>query len=109
MERLLSVARLEKKPETFVFIAYLGAEAKKAALRLARELRHQGVECLLEFKERSLKSQLGRASKLQASWSLIIGEEEIKGGRFQLKNMKTGAQQEVSQLDIPAIVRRPES
>ncbi len=109
MERLLSVARLDKKPESFVFIAYLGDEAKKAALRLARELRRQEVECLLEFKERSLKSQLGRASKLQASWSLIIGEEEIRKGRFQLKNMKTGAQQEVSPEDIADIVRKPDS
>ncbi len=109
MERLLSVARLDKQPESFVFIAYLGNEAKKSALRLARGLRHQAVECLLEFKERSLKSQLGRASKLRASWSLIIGEEEIKKGRFQLKNMKTGAQQEVSPGDIPDIVRNPES
>jgi histidyl-tRNA synthetase len=107
MERLLAVARLDKQPENYVFIAYLSDEAKKTALRLARDLRHQAVECLLEFKGHSLKSQLGRASKLQASWSLIIGEEEIKKGRFQLKNMKTGAQQEVSQQDIVNIVRKP--
>lgn len=109
MERLLSVARLEKKPESFVFIAYLGSKAQKTALKLARDLRHQAVECLLEFKERGLKSQLGRASKLQASWSLIIGEEEIKKGRFLLKNMKTGTQREVSPEDIPDIVRKPDS
>jgi len=100
MERLLSVARLEKQSESFMFIAYLGDEAKKAALRLARGLRRKSVECLFEFKERSLKTQLSRASKLGAEWSLIIGEEEIKRGRFKLKNMKTGSQQEVSQKEI---------
>ncbi len=105
MERLLSVARPDKRPESFVFIAHLGREAKKTALRLARNLRRQAVECLLEFKERGLKTQLGRASKLKASWSLIIGEDEIKKGRFLLKNMKTGAQQEVSPEDIADIVR----
>ncbi|MDH7513613.1 MAG: histidine--tRNA ligase [Clostridiales bacterium] len=105
MERLLSVARLEKKPESFVFIAHLGSEAKKVALGIARDLRRQAVECLLEFKERGLKAQLGRASKLQASWSLIIGEEEIKKGQFLLKNMKTGVQREVRLEDIPDLVR----
>lgn len=100
MERLLSVARLEKKPQKLLFLVYLGAEAKKEAISLARSLRHQGLECLLEFKERSLKSQLSRANKLAASWVLIIGEEEIKKGRYQLKDMGSGKQSEVSREEI---------
>ncbi len=104
MERLLSVARLDKKPENVVFIIYLGQEAKKVALETARRLRHRGVDCLLEFKERGLKSQLGRASKLGAEWSLIIGEEEIKRGKFKIKNMKTGKQEEVEPEEIAGLV-----
>lgn len=105
MERLLAVARLEKKPERFIFIAYLGEEAKKAALRMARKLRQEGIECLLEFKGRSLKSQLGRASKLGASWSLLIGEEEIRTGQFKLKDMRTGLQEEAKPEGIAALIR----
>lgn len=107
MERLLSVARLGVEPESFVFVAYLGPQAKKTALQTARQLRRQAIECLLEFKERSLKAQLGRASKIGAHWCLIIGEEEIKKGCFKIKNMKTGVQQETGLDEIIAIIRQP--
>jgi histidyl-tRNA synthetase len=107
MERLLSVARLEKKAENFLYVAYLGEEAKKEALTLARELRRNGVECLLEFRDKSLKNQLGRASKLEAAWALIIGEEEIKKRRYLLKDMKTGVQREAGKEDLPRILGKP--
>ena len=107
MERLLSVAKPEKKADEFLYFAYLGDEAKKAAVELSRYLRREGVECLLEFKDRGLKSQLGRASKLGAAWVLIIGEEEIKKGRYQLKEMKTGAQKEAGKEEIIKILRKP--
>jgi histidyl-tRNA synthetase len=80
VERLISVAQLEPVSEDFIYLAYIGDEAKKEAVLLARFLRSSGVECLLEFKERGLKSQLSRASKLGASWALIIGEEEVRKG-----------------------------
>jgi histidyl-tRNA synthetase len=106
MERLLSVAKPEGKADEFLYFAYLGDGAKNAAMELARYLRREGVECLLEFRDRSLKSQLGRASKLGASWVLIIGEEEIKKGRLQLKEMKTGAQKEAGKEEILKILRK---
>jgi histidyl-tRNA synthetase len=106
VERLLSVAELEPASDDFIYLAYMGDEAKKEALLLARFLRSHGVECLLEFKERGLKSQLGRASKLGASWALIIGEEEVGKGRYQLKNMKEGTQIEAGKQDLLEILGR---
>jgi histidyl-tRNA synthetase len=105
MERLLSVVRLEKQSEDFLYLAYMGEEAKKKALELARFLRRHGVECLLEFKDRSLKNQLSRASKLEATWALIIGEEEIREGRYKLKEMKTAAQREAGEEELLRILK----
>ncbi len=100
VERLLSVAKLEPVPDRFVYIAHIGDEAKYEAIAIARYLRKKSVECLVEFKEHSLKVQLGRANKLGASWALIIGEDEIRKGRYQLKDMKTGTQTESAKEDI---------
>jgi len=100
MERLLAVARSNRQTEEFLYLAYLGDQAKAEAIKLARSLRQQGVECLLEFKERSLKTQISRASRLGAFWTLIIGDEEIRRGLYQIKNMKTGTQTETSGADI---------
>lgn len=105
MERLLSVARLSLRSENYLYLAYLGEKAKVEAIKLARNLRSEGIECWLEFKERSLKNQLSRASKLGAAWTLIVGENEVRSGRYQIKNMKTGEQVDASENEIGAILR----
>lgn len=100
MGRLISVVPSKKRKEGFLYLAYLGEEAKKTGMELAQFLRSNGVECLIEFKERNLKNQMSRANKLGAMWVLIIGENEMKEGKYQLKNMATGAQKEGTREEI---------
>jgi len=106
MERLLSVVPFEKKKERFLYLAFLGEEAKRKGMNLVRLFRREGIECLVEYKERSLKSQMSRANKLEADWVLIIGEEEVKKERYQLKNMASGEQKEMTQEQILEILRK---
>ncbi|MFC2163705.1 histidine--tRNA ligase [Acidobacteriota bacterium] len=105
VERFLSVVPDEETKERFVFIAYMGEEAKKAGLQLARELRRVNVECLIEYKERGLKAQLSRANKLSASWVVIIGEDEVNTNRYQLKDMECGKQEEMAREEMIAKIR----
>ncbi len=107
LERFLSVVPFHEEKESFLYIAFLGVEAKKAGMKLARELRKGGVECLIEYRERNLKNQMSRAHKLGATWVLIIGDDEVRAKRYQLKNMGTGVQQEVAAKDIRALIRKP--
>jgi histidyl-tRNA synthetase len=74
-------------------------------MKTVQFLRKESVECLIEYKERSIKNQMSRANKLGASWVLIIGEEEIKEGRYKLKNMASGLQVEGTQDEILKIIR----
>jgi histidyl-tRNA synthetase len=105
VERLLSLVEPAPEKTEFVYIAYLGDEAKKAGMAAARALRRSGVECLIEFKDKGLKSQMARANKLEASWVVIIGENEIKKGLFQVKNMKTGTQTEAPPGEVLKLIR----
>jgi histidyl-tRNA synthetase len=94
MERLLSAVKPRVTKKDFIYLVYMGIEAKKAAMGLARYFRQNRFECLLEFKEKGLRNQLSRANKLEASWVLIAGEEEVARNRYQIKNMKTSLQKE---------------
>jgi len=96
MERLLSVMPDKDEPERFLYIVHLGEEAKKVSMELAQYFRGKGVECVLEYKDRKLKKQMSRADKLKAAWTLVVGDEEIKKKKYQLKDMKTGDQKEVT-------------
>jgi histidyl-tRNA synthetase len=107
LERFLSIVPFKEKKESFLYIVFLGARAKKAGMALARQLRKDGIECLIEYRDRNLKNQMSRANKLGAAWVLIIGENEVKANRYQLKNMETGDQQEVSSGDILAQIHKP--
>lgn len=106
LERFLSVVPFKEEEECFLYIAFLGDAAKKVGMGLARELRKNGMECLIEYRDRSLKNQMSRANKLGANWVLIIGEDEVKANRYQLKNMETGDQQEVLAEEILTRVRK---
>jgi len=105
MERLISVVNYKEKKEKFLYLAYLGDEAKRGGIKLARFFRHEGVECIVEYKDKSLKNQLSRANKLGATWALIVGEDEVKRKRYQLKEMRTGLQKEETKEQILKIIQ----
>ncbi len=107
LERFLSVVPFKEKKKSFLYIAFLGDPAKKAGMVLARQLRSDGIECLIEYRERNLKNQMSRANKLGATWVLIIGEDEVRAKKYQLKNMETGEQKEVRADDILNHVLKP--
>jgi len=104
MERLLSVARINLPRESFVYFAYIGEEAKKQSLITARSWRSKGIECLIEFKDRGIKSHFSRANKLGADWVVIIGEDELSKGKLQLKNMSDSQQYEGSTEELAEII-----
>ncbi len=106
LERMLSVVSLTDRENRFLYLAYMGEEAKKAGMALAQFLRRKGVECLMEYREKGLKSQMSRANKLGATWVLIVGEDEVKKGKYQLKTMATGQQEERSHEEILAIIQK---
>ncbi len=105
LERLLSVSRIEIPKDSFVYFAYLGDLAKRESLRLARTLRSEGIECLIEFRDRGMKAHFSRANKLGADWVLIIGEDELKKGKYQLKDMVNSRQFEGSALELVGIIK----
>jgi histidyl-tRNA synthetase len=100
MERLLSLVPKQKDPVDFVYIAFQDEQAKQIAMTLAEVLRRHDIECLIEYKARSLGKQLSRANKLDASWAVIIGEEELRKQVYQLKNMRSGEQREVTESKL---------
>ncbi|MDD8030384.1 MAG: histidine--tRNA ligase [Acidobacteriota bacterium] len=104
LERLLSVAKISPARKNFVYFAYMGEEAKKESLRVARYLRSKGIECLVEFKDRGLKAHFSRANKIGANWVLIIGEDELSQGKLQIKDMVTSKQHQGTAEELARIL-----
>jgi len=98
LERLLaSLPQAEQaKYQTDIFIAALGDRAQKTGFSLTNELRRAGISAETDYGNKSLKSQMKRADKLNSSFTLILGDKEIDEKQAQLRNMKTKDQQALS-------------
>lgn len=78
-----------------VYIAPMCGDAKEIALKLANELRKNGISAEFDVMDRSFKAQMKYADKLMANFVIIIGEDELKADKVAIKNMKTGEQESV--------------
>jgi histidyl-tRNA synthetase len=106
VERLIALLTLKPEPRRFVYIVHLGDKAKAEAIRLARTFRKAGVETIVEFAGRGFKSQFSRANKLGAAWVVVIGDDELAKGLFQLKDMAAGTQVESAPADLLARIQK---
>ena len=93
-------------PGAKVYVAYLGEEAKKEAMKLVARLRQDGTEVTLALGGKSLKAQLKQANALRVPQAIIIGEEEIKRGSVVLRDMMQGEQVELSLEEVVTRLKR---
>lgn len=100
LERLISVIPFENvggiHANSDLFVIALGAEARKQSFHIVHQLRAHGFRVDRVYEEASLKSQMRKANKALARFALIVGENELKTGKYLLKNMQDGGQVEIS-------------
>lgn len=105
IERILLVLekygiKLKEEDKPFIYLAPLGKEALLYLFKTGTQLRRQGIPVYLPLEEKSLKAQMKAADRCGASWTLIVGEEELKSGQALLKNMVLGSQQQIQTAKI---------
>ncbi|MCK4532181.1 histidine--tRNA ligase [bacterium] len=110
LERLLEVVNSEKidlpiKKELDVYFACLGERALARGVDLAGGLRCNKVSCQVDYNEKSLKAQLKEANRLQAKFTVIIGDEELQKGVVILRDMEKEKQKEVKPGDLMGAIR----
>ncbi len=83
------------KDKVDIFFAQLGLVAKKKSLPLIQALRDQGINTVGAVGKSSMKGQIGLASELNARYSLILGQVEVRDGTIILRDMKRGSQETI--------------
>jgi histidyl-tRNA synthetase len=97
--------KLKSSSHLAAYIAWLGDQALEPAAQLARELRQQGIVVEMDYEPAKLKKSLSIANKLQARFAVIVGEGELTSGRYQVKDMDSGEQQEVAPESVAAYLK----
>lgn len=76
-----------------VFIANFLPNIESHLIQITQQLRANQIRADLFYDNTAkLKKQLNIANQKKIPWVLIIGEDELQQGKYQLKNMHTGEQ-----------------
>ncbi len=107
MERLLLVleeaakfspqgkaANLAKPKSPDIYLVNRGELAKSTALIVAMELRSAGLIVELDQTDGGFSKQFKRANRSNASWALVIGDDEAAKGEGILKNLQGDSSEE---------------
>ncbi len=108
IERILlaSGATQPVPPAIDAFVIAMDEAGQKQAFKLVNDLRHAGISTDMNYSGGKIGSQMNRANKLNARFTLILGEEEMKSGSIAVKNMTNGAQENVELAGILAHLRK---
>ena len=95
LERLLlvlksqGIALSDAKPCDVYFVP-MGEQAETKAMQLTALLRRDGISAQTDVMGRSLRAQMKYADKINARFTVVIGDNELEQGEAVLKNMKSG-------------------
>ena len=78
-----------------VFIVTMGDKAKAEGLGLIHTLHREGISAQMDTLARNVKGQFKYAARLNARYTIVIGDEEIEKGVVQFKDMEQHEQREI--------------
>ncbi|MDK7751855.1 histidine--tRNA ligase [Staphylococcus ureilyticus] len=84
-----------------LFIVTMGQEADRYAVKLLNDLRQNGVKADKDYIERKVKGQMKQADRLNAKYTVVIGDQELAEKNINVKNMETG---ESERIDLNELV-----
>jgi len=82
-------------PALQALIIYIGDKPREEAIKLACRLRQAGISAVTAAGGKSLKAQLRHANALGVSYTVIIGEDELKAGAATLREMANARQETI--------------
>jgi histidyl-tRNA synthetase len=77
------------------YLAALGEEAKDYTVGLLQQLRRAGFSAERDYLDRKIKAQFKAADRLKAKYVAVLGDEELKSNKINVKNMSSGEQVEI--------------
>ena len=83
---------IENPKSTDIYIATIGDAAKTKSFGLIKSLRDNHISTDIDHLGKSLKAQFKYSDKINAKYTIVIGDDELAGDSATLKNMSTSEQ-----------------
>jgi histidyl-tRNA synthetase len=102
----LQTQNLETLAHLEAFVITLGVGMNRHALKLAKQLRAEGVTVDVGDESFRLKKSFETGEKLGAKFAIIVGGNEVEADAFTVKNLKAGEQTTVPRAELVRFLER---
>lgn len=92
------------KPPVDLYVCHLDGYLEQAN-QLASDLRSQNINVAVDLTDKKVSSQVKIADKQKIPFVVVVGEEEVKTGRFKIKDLSKGTEQEVTKEDLASYIK----
>lgn len=94
----------EYHPPVKLYICHL-ENYLSAAEELAADLRKQGLNIAVDLTDRKVSAQVKTADKEKIPYVLVVGEEEVKSGKYKVKSLAESTEMEVAKEGITVMLK----
>jgi histidyl-tRNA synthetase len=94
----------EYKPNVDLYICHL-ENYLDAANQLASDLRRQGVRVAVDLTDRKVSAQVKTADKEKIPFVLVVGEVEVKSGKYKVKSLKESTELVLETKDVASRIK----
>jgi len=106
VERLALLVKELPPEKPLILVIPFGGEREKAhALKVAQTLREHDLRVELSYREGKLRKQFEFANKIGAHFTVVVGENELREGRYPLKNLLTREEKKLTLEEIIATLK----
>ena len=93
------------KPSLDAYVMYMGDIAKDKACEVVNLLRNDDISSDINYCNKSFKAAFKIALRKNARYAVIIGEDEVNKNVYQLKNLETQEQVEVTYEELVRTIK----
>ena len=98
--------QLEQKNDVMIYIGAMGEKGMLKSQALTLQMRKAGIYAECDTVERSVKAQMKYANKINAMYTVIIGDTEIEQNSVELKQMQQGTTESVALNDLLEVMKQ---
>ena len=91
---------IENPKSTDIYIATIGDAAKTRSFKIVKDLRANHISADNDHLDKSIKAQFKYSDKINAKYTVVIGDDELANDTATLKNMQTSEQTTIKLSEI---------
>ncbi len=109
LDTIVEVLKLERKLEvkSLIQLYVIPIGTPKESFQVTQQLREAKIRCDIDLNGRGISKNLDYANTLGIPYVLFVGEDELKAGKFKLKNMKEGSEEMLTLEDVKKKLEKP--